>query len=100
MPIPMEKAPIIPDSVWSPQILFQTSCVDGQLVTSAQITLTAGKVDEQGKWTPLHGYNEMVYVPDVTSLDTDLLTLFPQVQAVYDSLIYLIAALNEARKVL
>ena len=100
MPIKMETKPIIPDSVWSPQVLFQTSCVNGQLITSAQITMTAGKVDEEGNWTPLYGYNETVYIPDLMNLPKDLAVLFPQIQAVYDGIIYLIGALNAERKVL
>ena len=100
MPIKMETVPIIPDSVFSPQILIQTACVNGQLVTSVQITLTAGKYDEKAGWMPLYGYNEMVYIPDLTNLEEDLKELFPQVQKVYDGIVELIAELNKTRKVL
>jgi hypothetical protein len=99
MPLGMETQPIAPDSVFFPQIMFQSSVVAGQLIISATITYAAAKVDATGKWLPT-GQSNVIYIPDVEHLEDDITSLSPQVLAILGQIITLLGNINTIRKVL
>jgi hypothetical protein len=103
MPLSLETTPLTPNALYAPQIVLQTAVVGGKLKTAAQICLAAAKVEDSGleseTWTPT-GQDGMVYLTDLENLDGDLAGLQSQVDALYGSLVQIIASLNSIRKVL
>jgi hypothetical protein len=99
MPLELQTKPVIPNAVYFPQILLQTSCSGGELITSCQICFSGAYVDEQGKWTP-SGHNEVIYLPNMLKLDDDVSELQPLVNEIYGGIVKVVGRMNEIRKVL
>lgn len=99
MPLPLETTPITPNAVYAPQVLLQTGVINGKIVTSAQIVLGTGYVDQEGNWTITSGQNGTVYIPDVENLDPDIAALSPNVLQIMGGIIQLIGSLNSIRKI-
>jgi hypothetical protein len=99
MPIPLENSPLTPNLVYCPQLILQTGIVDGQLLTSAVLTLAAAHADAAGSLTPT-GQTEMVHLENVIALEADLAHLQPAMTLLYGQIVALIGELNKARKLL
>lgn len=99
MPIPLQKKVLQPNIVYCPQLILQSGLVNGQLKTSAVITLAAANADAEGKLTST-GQNEMIHVPDVLALEPDLAELQPAIVAVFGQIVELLGRMNAIRKAL
>jgi hypothetical protein len=100
MPLPLEKSVEIPNALLVPQIVLQTGISNGQLVTSAAITLMPCKVDINGKWSETGSACQTVYIPDVMKLDRDIEGLQKSVGNLFTELVGIIGQINSIRKVL
>ncbi|HBG28588.1 MAG: hypothetical protein A2Y10_08575 [Planctomycetes bacterium GWF2_41_51] len=99
MPLPLEKQPIVPNALYAPTIILQTSIATGQILTSAQITLKGGSVDENGKWSPADSQAKTVYLPNIFSLESDISSYSQDVIELFNLIVQLIGNINSVRKV-
>lgn len=103
MPIPFETSVQTPNAVYIPQIIIQCGIVDGQLKTSAQIILSGAHVTNAGEanesWTQT-GQTQIMQIPDIMNLDSDLASLQTDVYTVFGGIINLVGSMNAIRKVL
>jgi hypothetical protein len=117
MPLPLETeittvqpVPVIPNSIYVPHIDITTNIYNGEIKTSAILTLKAAQVNEYGVWSevpsnPLFSMmsdmNKVtVEIPDVDNLDPDIIALQPQIDQIFQGIIYLVYQLNATRKLL
>lgn len=99
MPLELETEIPTPNAVMAPQIVLSTNIINGKLVTSAQITLSAASVGESGNWTAC-GIMQTIQIPDVEHLDGDISEYQGDVLTIMGGIIQLIGNLNGVRKVL
>jgi len=100
MPLPLEKSYAAPNAIYAPQILLQSAIVNGQLMTSAHITLQTARVSEKGVWEIAPGRSETVVINDILNLPDDLSSQAKRVQDIYGAIVELIGQVNSTRKVL
>jgi hypothetical protein len=102
MPLPKETSnTVVPNSLIIPQIVLQTYVSNGQLVTSATITLQDAYYDQAtSRWVETGGVLKTVYIPNIYNLDDDIASLQTDVIAIVSSLIDIIGDINSIRKVL
>jgi hypothetical protein len=99
MPLPIEKQPIVPNALYAPTIILQTSIATGQIVTSAQITLKGGCVDENGKWSAADSQAKSVYIPNISALEPDIAQYSQDIAQLFELIVQLIGNINSVRKV-
>jgi hypothetical protein len=103
MPLPIVKEVVTPNSIYFPQITFATTCANGKMIISADISLRAAKVDdvnlETETWTQAAG-TATIHIADIMNLDEDIAAFNPQMQDIYNGFLELIQEINEVREVL
>jgi hypothetical protein len=103
MAISIQSTVVVPNAVYTPQIIFQMNLNTGKPITSATIFFAGAKVDNEGQETEnwqAAAQNGRLHIPDIMNLPSDLSVLQPQVAQVYAQLVALIDEVNKIRKVL
>ena len=99
IPIPTQKVPVVPNSVFIPQVIIHTGIMNGQLRSSAQIVIASANVDSDGIWK--HGGNtETIFLSNIAELDSDIAHLSKEFGAVYSNLVAIVAEINKIRQVI
>ncbi|HBR20290.1 MAG: hypothetical protein UV78_C0006G0017 [Parcubacteria group bacterium GW2011_GWA2_43_17] len=98
-PIPTQKAPVVPNSVFIPQVIIQTGIINGQLRSSAQIVIASANVDDNGIWKQ-SGNAETIFLGNIAELDSDIAHISKEFGAVYSNLVAIVAEINKIRQVI
>ena len=105
MPIPISNPRSLTLNALAAQHVHFNTYVrqDGQLTASAVIALAVGSTDEAGKWDPQTGLvpvrgARVVNIPDVLNLPADLVSIAPEVQAIFGGIISALAKINAVRQ--
>ena len=98
-PIPTQKTPVVPNSVFIPQVIIQTGIMNGQLRSSAQIVIASANTDGEGIWKR-SGNIETIFISDISAPDADIAHLSKELGAVYSNLVAIVAEINKIRQVI
>lgn len=100
MPLPLEKQPVVPNALYAPSIILQTSIVSGKIITSAQISLRGAKVDEQENWSQADSQAKSVYIPNIFALEPDIAQYSQDIGQLFGLIVTMIGNINAVRKVI
>lgn len=84
------------NSVLIDQIIVQTGIINGQLKTSAYISLQGASVTDN-VWTAI-GNNKTIVIDDVSALSEDIASLQDTVNTVFGSVVTLVGEINTTRQ--
>ncbi|MEN6385143.1 MAG: hypothetical protein ABFD79_08070 [Phycisphaerales bacterium] len=101
MPLPLSKEPVVPNAVFAPNVILRTTIgQDGQLITSAHVTLKGGCVDAQGKWTPADSQTKVFYIPNIFALESDISQYQGQALQLFEQFVALIGYINSIKRII
>jgi hypothetical protein len=101
MPLPLSKEPVVPNAVFAPNVILHTTIgQDGQLITSAHVTLKGGCVDADGKWSQADSQSKVVYIPNIFALESDISQHQTAVGGLFEQFVTLIGNINSIRRII